>query len=62
MTEMPPDPFATGPNADLAPMAKSAFEMYTAFVTAGFQEDRAMQMTVAVVTTMINNATKGINK
>ena len=57
MSEMPPDPFL---NADMLPMGKSAFEMYSSFKAAGFSEGQAMQMTVAIVTTMIQNVQQGL--
>ena len=56
MNEMPPDPFL---NTDLLSMAKSAFEMYSAYVVAGFTLDQALQITISIVTTMLTNAQKG---
>lgn len=57
MDDMPVDPFV---NADMLPMGKSAFEMYGSFKAAGFSEGQAMQMTIAIVTTMIQNVQQGM--
>jgi hypothetical protein len=53
--ELPPDPFL---DQDIMPMAKVAFNMFTAFVASGFTEPQAIQVVVGVLTGMMNNAAK----
>ncbi len=50
MSELPPDPFL---NQDFMMMAKSAREMYEAFIANRFTNMEAMQLVTAIVTTMI---------
>jgi hypothetical protein len=48
--EMPLNPFV---NADFVPLAKGAYEIYQTLKSAGFNDMQAMQLTVAIVTTMM---------
>ncbi|MFI0894882.1 hypothetical protein [Streptomyces sp. NPDC020983] len=48
MPEMPADPMSA-----LAEGAAQTHEMYEAYVRAGFTEDQAMQLTIAVLTTAL---------
>jgi hypothetical protein len=53
--ELPPDPFL---DQDIMPMAKVAFNMFTAFAAAGFTEPQAIQVVVGMITGMMNNTKK----
>lgn len=54
MTEpLPPDPFL---NTDMLPMAKTAYDMFTAYQASGFTESQALQITIALIIALVTNA------
>lgn len=57
--ELPQDPFA---NAEMLPMAKTAYGMFCSFMAAGFSETQAMQITISMVNTMLANALRAEKK
>lgn len=48
--EYPQDPFV---NQDMLPMAKSAHELFVAFMAAGFTEPQAIQIVTGVITNLL---------
>jgi len=56
---MPPDPFV---NTDILPMAKGAHDLFVAFCNSGFSEPQALQMTVGIVSSMLNDALRNAPK
>lgn len=51
--DYPQDPFV---NQDMLPMAKSAHELFVAFMAADFTEAQAIQIVTGVITTMLMTA------
>lgn len=56
MSEMSPEPVDPFLNQDLMPMAKSAHELFTSFMAAGFTESQAVRIVTGVVTSILMNA------
>jgi len=50
--ELPEDPWV---NQDMLPMAKSAHELFVAFMAAGFTESQAIQIVTGVITNLLMN-------
>lgn len=53
MSPEPPDPFL---NQDMLPMAKSAHDLFVAFISEGFTENQALQIVTGVITTLLVSA------
>jgi hypothetical protein len=53
MSEEPVDPFL---NQDMLPMAKSAHDMFVAFMSAGFTEGQSIQIVTGVITSALMSA------
>jgi hypothetical protein len=50
---MPQDPFLT---PDVVEAAKKTFEIYSAYIAAGFSSDQALALTIAMTTAAMRNA------
>ena len=56
--EMPPDPWI---NQDMMPLAKSAYDMFIAFIAAGFAEYQAIQIVTGVIMGIIRSTVPNAN-
>lgn len=56
MSEMSPEPVDPFLNQDMLPMAKSAHDLFAAFMAAGFTESQAVRIVTGIVTSMLMNA------
>jgi hypothetical protein len=50
--EFPQDPFV---NQDMLPVAKSAHDLFVAFMAAGFTEGQGIQIVTGVITAILMN-------
>ena len=53
MSEMSPEPVDPFVDQDMLPVAKSAHDMFVAFMAAGFAEGQALHIITGVITTIL---------
>ncbi len=56
MSEIPPEPLDPFVNADMLPMAKSAHDLFVAFMASGFTEDQAIRIVTGVISNLLMSA------
>ena len=58
MSEMSPEPVDPFLDQDIMPLARSAHDIFVAFMAAGFTEHQAIQVVIGMITDIFRNAAK----